>query len=493
MREINLSVLTGEHFIDGRWRAGGGQRMHPINPGPEQTAWSGTSAHAEQVDLAVTAAGAAFADWSQLALEQRVSVVKRFAEQLQQHRETLAHVIHIETGKPRWESLTEADAMVSKVGLSIQALHARSGAVSTVNGGVTSALQHRAQGVLAVLGPYNFPGHLPNGHIVPALLAGNCIVFKPSEFTPATAELMTRCWAAAKLPQGVLNLVQGSSQTGRALSAHDDIQGLLFTGSSHTGALLHQLFAGKPEKILALEMGGNNPLVVDHVSDLDAGVYTIIQSAFVSAGQRCTCARRLILIRSEQNEKILAQLVRSGKRLSVGFTESDFYGPVIHNEAAQDLLAAQLKLVDAGGHPLLTMARLNEQKPLLSPAIIDMTDAHTRYDEEYFGPLLQVIWVDDLKQAVREANRTRFGLSAGLLSDDEHSWQYFYPRVNAGIVNFNRPLTGASGAAPFGGVGASGNHRPSAYYAADYCAHPVASQLADRVSVPTTLAPGVML
>ena len=392
-----------------------------------------------------------------------------------------------------WESKTEAAAMVGKIELSMTAYHARTGYRRDDSGPVVAQLSHKPQGVLAVLGPYNFPGHLPNGHIVPALLAGNCIVFKPSEATPATAELMVRCWQQAGLPRGVINLVQGAGDTGKALAAHPDINGLLFTGSSQTGAALHRFFGGRPDKLLALEMGGNNPLVVEQVADVNACVYHIIQSAFISAGQRCTCARRLIFVRSAYNEKILAALINAAKQMSVGFSETDFYGPVIHEAAAEMLLTAQMNLIDAGGHPLLTMAKLHEHKPLLGPGIMDVTGVENLPDEEYFGPLLQVQWVDSLEQAVVAANNTRFGLSAGLLADDARAWAYFIARINAGIVNWNRPLTGASGAAPFGGMGASGNHRPSAYYAADYCAHPVASLVADKAELPPTLSPGIRL
>ncbi|WP_390518269.1 succinylglutamate-semialdehyde dehydrogenase [Halioxenophilus aromaticivorans] len=488
-----LSQLTGEHFINGKWQAGDDQILHPENPGLQQTGWSGVSASKNLVGQAVAAARAAFDAWAMLPFEQREVVVRNYAQALKSHSDLFAQVIHLETGKPLWESKTEAAAMVGKVELSIIAYHARTGHRRDETGPVVTQLSHKPQGVLAVLGPYNFPGHLPNGHIVPALLAGNCIVFKPSEATPATAELMLRCWQQAGLPSGVINMVQGAGDTGKALAGHSDINGLLFTGSSRTGAALHQLFGGQPEKILALEMGGNNPLVVEQVADIDACVYNILQSAFVSAGQRCTCARRLIMLRCEHNQKTLQALVEASKQMAVGFGEEDFYGPVIHEAAAEQLLTAQMNLIDAGGHPLLTMAKLHEHKPLLGPGIMDVTNVAELPDEEYFGPLLQVLWVDTLEQAVIAANKTRFGLSAGLLADDVAAWDYFSPRINAGIVNWNRPLTGASGAAPFGGMGASGNHRPSAYYAADYCAHPVASLLADKVELPPALSPGIKL
>lgn len=199
------------------------------------------------------------------------------------------------------------------------------------------------------------------------------------------------------------------------------------------------------------------------------------------------------MINHEDNRRLLDALVTATKALTVGFQDHAFLGPVIHNGAADALLAAQDNLLSLGAKSLLPVQRLVTGKPLLSPGILDVTDVQELPDEEYFGPLLQVIWVPDMAQAVSVANNTRFGLSSGLLSDSESAWQYFYQRTRAGIVNWNKPITGASGANPFGGIGASGNHRPSAYYAADYCAHPMASVLSNTLSLPEKLLPGVEL
>jgi succinylglutamic semialdehyde dehydrogenase len=348
---------------------------------------------------------------------------------------------------------------------------------------VRQVVRHKPHGVLAVLGPYNFPAHLPNGHIVPALLAGNGVVFKPSELTPAVAAFMVDCWREAGLPDGLLGLVQGAGDTGRALAGHPDIDGLLFTGSASTGAALHRQFADTPQKILALEMGGNNPLIVWDVAEgqLAATAELIVQSAYLSAGQRCTCARRLILEDSRAVEMI-AYVVELIDRLIVGapFDEPQpFMGPVIDNRAADRLLAGAARLTATGGTAIRPLRRLIADKPFLTPALIDATTAAERPDEELFGPVLQVIRVPDFDAALTEANATRFGLSAGLIGGDAALYDRFWRASRAGVVNWNRPTNGAASNAPFGGVGLSGNHRPSAYYAADYCAFPVASLEAD--------------
>ncbi|MNE00217.1 N-succinylglutamate 5-semialdehyde dehydrogenase [compost metagenome] len=337
---------------------------------------------------------------------------------------------------------------------------------------------------------------MPNGHIVPALLAGNTVVFKPSELTPKVAELTVKCWIEAGLPAGVLNLVQGGRETGIALAANPGIDGLFFTGSSRTGNLLHQQFAGRPDKILALEMGGNNPLVVDRVADLDAAVYTIVQSAFISAGQRCTCARRLLVPEGAWGDSLLVRLVEVCKTIKVGAFDQQpapFMGSVISLAAAKALLDAQAQMLAQGGVGLLEMTQPQPAAALLTPGIVDVTAVAQRSDEELFGPLLQVIRYADFDEAIAQANDTQYGLAAGLLSDSNARYQQFWLQSRAGIVNWNKQLTGAASSAPFGGVGASGNHRASAYYAADYCAYPVASLETPSLSLPATLTPGLSL
>ncbi|MDL5591807.1 succinylglutamate-semialdehyde dehydrogenase [Bacillus subtilis] len=484
------------HYIAGAWQAGQGEAFDSLNPVTQESVWSGQGASAEQVEAAVAAARAAFPAWARLSLDARIAVLERFAATLKTRADELARCIGEETGKPLWESATEVTSMVNKVAISIQSYRERTGEKSGPLPDATAVLRHKPHGVVAVFGPYNFPGHLPNGHIVPALLAGNAVIFKPSELTPKVAELTVQCWIEAGLPAGVLNLVQGGRETGVALAGNPGIDGLFFTGSSRTGNLLHQQFAGRPDKILALEMGGNNPLVVDEVADVDAAVYTIIQSAFISAGQRCTCARRLLVPVGAWGDALLARLVAVAASIQVGAFDAQpapFMGSVISLDAARHLLKAQEHLIAQGATPLLAMSQPLETAALLTPGILDVTAVAERPDEEFFGPLLQVIRYDGFEAAMAEANATQYGLAAGLLSDSRELYQRFFIESRAGIVNWNKQLTGAASSAPFGGVGASGNHRASAYYAADYCAYPVASLESETLALPATLTPGVSL
>ncbi len=464
-----------------------------ISPFNGKRIWSGKAASVQQVEKALLAAETALASWRILPFTDRLSLVERFGERVTKKREELAYVIGLETGKPLWEAKTEVAAMISKIALSHQAYQERSGEKSKTNDDKKVRLNHRGLGVMAVLGPFNFPAHLPNGHIIPALLAGNTIVFKPSEQTPYTAQMMMELWLEAGLPKGVINLVQGGKKVGEALTHSAKTAGILFTGSAITGHALHRQLAGKPEKMLALEMGGNNPLIVSsHYGNLDACVYTIIQSAFLSAGQRCTCARRLFIPKGEKGNALISALIQATKalRISEPFDEDPpFMGALISEQAARGMLDTQADLIAAGAAPLLLAKHLTHA--FVTPAILDVTAITELPDEEYFAPLLQVIRYQNFEYAIEKANQTRFGLSAGLISVSDSEWEQFYSQSRAGIVNRNVPLTGASGELPFGGIGASGNLRPSAYYAADYCAYPIASIEAKLALLPHTLAHGI--
>jgi succinylglutamic semialdehyde dehydrogenase len=434
-------------------------------------------------DTEVAVARASWADWAAKPVTFRIETLRRYANVVRARTDVFTDLIARETGKPLWEAKTEVDSVIAKVDISAGAFAERTGQRQLdAPMGSRMALRHKPHGVLAVLGPYNFPAHLPNGHIVPALIAGNAIVFKPSEKTPATGAFLIDCLREAGVPEGCARLLIGGPAEGKALAGHDGIDGLLFTGSARTGIALNRQFADRPEKILALEMGGNNPIIVWDTPDLHAAAIVIIQSAFTTAGQRCTAARRLI-VDQKLYEPLMAELLKLTGRLIVGDPHADpqpFMGPVIDNEVADLLTESFLELMMRGGRPLRHMERPFDDKPFLTPGILDATEMADRPDIELFGPILQVIRATDFDEAIAEANNTRYGLSASLISQTPDLYNRFWANARAGIVNWNRPTNGASSAAPFGGIGWSGNHRPSAYYAADYCAYPVVSNEADQ-------------
>lgn len=461
-----------------------------LNPATGEPVWTGPGADPAAVSAAVARARAAGRPWSRRPPAEREARLRAFAQVLESRRTLLADAISREVGKPTWEALSEVATMIGKIELAITA-HARRCAEFSGGPAVT---RFRPHGVVAVLGPFNFPGHLPNGHIAPALLAGNTVVFKPSEHAPLVAELTAAAWRDAGLPPGVLELVQGARDTGAALVDQPGLDGLFFTGSARTGLWLAEKFARTPERILALELGGNNPLVVWSPRDLRAAALLALQSAYLTAGQRCTCARRLILPAGAAGDAFLAEFTRLIATIRVGpFTDrpEPFMGPVISAAAAGQVLAAQQELMTGGATALRAARLLRPGTGLVSPGLLDVTAVRRRPDEEIFGPLLQLIRVPDFDAAINEANATRFGLAAGLIAEDPALYARFRDEIRAGLVNWNQPLTGASGAAPFGGVGHSGNHRPSAFFAADYCAYPVASIEVPAPALPATLPPGL--
>lgn len=483
------------HYINGLWVDTGSGKFASLNPATGQEIWQGWAAGKAEVEAAVAAARAAFPSWSERSYEERLSILRSFKDLIEKDKEDLALTIAKETGKALWDARSEAAAVIGKLAFSEEAYQERTGRkVRDMKPG-QAVVTHRPHGVMAVYGPYNFPAHLPNGHIMPALLAGNTVVFKPSEQTPMVAEWIVKHWEAAGIPAGVLNLVQGERDTGVAL-AHAPIDGLLFTGSSATGKALHAQFAGRPEIILALEMGGNNPLIVSNVSDISAAVNESILSAFTGTGQRCTCARRLIVDKWSNAQEYIDSLVSSAAAITVGAYDSEptpFMGPLISLREAERLLAAQENLEKLGGKVLLRMKQLTPGLPFISPGIIDMTGVKDVPDVEYFGPLLQLYRAENHEEVVTLANATGFGLSAAVLCDDQALFQKLSTKIRAGLINWNRQTTGASGAGPFGGIGVSGNHRPAGYYAADYCAYPVASVEMEVLTLPEKLSPGLKI
>ena len=405
-------------------------------------------------------------------------MLRRFANVVRKHADDFAELIARETGKPLWEAHTEVQAVVAKVDISVTAYAERTGQKkldSALQG--SAALRHKPHGVMAVLGPYNFPAHLPNGHIVPALIAGNTVVFKPSEKTPVVGEFLVRCLHEAGIDDGVAQVLHGGPEEGKQLVAHKGVNGVLFTGSARAGIAINRALASDPSKIVALEMGGNNPIIAIPTPKIDDAAATIIQSAFTTSGQRCTAARRLI-VTADFYDEIVPAVRALADRLILDEPFADpapFMGPVIDNETADLLSESFLALMSRGGRPIKHLKRPDPDLPLLSPSIIDTTEIEERPDIELFGPLLQVIKVEDFDAAISEANNTRYGLSASLLGGQPKDFERFWTEIRAGIVNWNRPTNGASSAAPFGGIGLSGNHRPAAFYAADYCAYPVTS------------------
>lgn len=481
-------------FINGEWISGSGPVITSYNPADHTPIASGPSATEEQIDRAIAAARNALSDWSLRPIEDRIEILKKAKAGFEKQRAVIAEAISREVGKPLWDADSEAASVATKFDISIEAFKERCPEKNKTLPIGTVYTRHKPHGVMAVYGPFNFPAHLPNGHILPAVLAGNTVVFKPSELTPFVGELYVKIWEEAGIPPGVINLIQGDGKIGKALSEHPGIDGILFTGSWNVGQKLLEASSRYPKRIVALELGGNNPIVVHEAADKEAAAIITIQSSFLSAGQRCTCARRLMVPKSEDGDKFIERLVEKTKNIVVGAytsTPEPFIGPLINAGAAQKVYESYKAIVAAGGVPLVEMKSHGVDSAFLSPGIVDVTNVTSIPDDEIFGPLLLLRRTENFEKAIEEANNTAYGLVSAIITDNPNHFKTFWQNIRAGVVNWNSPSTGATSYAPFGGLGKSGNYRPSGYYACDYTSYPVASTESPKLKKPEPLPPGL--
>lgn len=467
-------------YINGKWESGSGEPLKVICPAKGVVVWEGQAADRNQTTRAVDGALNAFDSWRLMPLQGRIEILERYATGLERKKEQIAKAISSEMGKQLWEAESEVDAMIGKIAISIKAYDERSGLRSETTSFGTSQLSHKPHGVFAVFGPFNFPGHLPNGHIVPALLAGNTCVFKPSEQAPTVAQLIVEATQYAGLPEGCLQVVNGGRLTGEAL-LRTDINGVLFTGSPQVGCYFHMFFAGRPEIMLALEMGGNNPLIVWEPADIDVAADIVINSTYLTTGQRCSSARRIILPNDEYGRNVTESIEAKANDIKSGAWDEgrNDMGPLVSERVANEALEFQEIRCKQGAKAIKALERLERGNGFVSLGVVDSTEAE-EHDEELFAPFIQIYRVDNFDEAIHVANNTRFGLSGGFISDNDLLWARVQNDLKCGILNRNRSIVGASSNMPFGGPGISGNFRPGAYYAADYCAWPQSSQITDR-------------
>lgn len=458
------------------------REIQSTSPTDGSVVYTTTAADESQVGAAIEFAGSAQRDWAARTFAERVAIAHRYAELLKRDREEVACGITDEIGKLPSDALGEVNASIAKVAVTLDAIESRwHREPFTHRETFTASVMHRPIGVIVVLGPNNFPLHLPGGQIIPALLAGNSVVFKPGEAAPGVAAKMKSLWDEAGLPEGLLSVIPGGVDVATQAISNPNIHGVFLTGGIVAGRAVHQALAGRPEVLLAMELGGNNPLVwydKELPMEIPQSIEVIHQSAFVSAGQRCTCARRLMVVESSTSQNLIDHLVDRVKKTTVGLpgdTPEPEIGPMIDNASADKILAAQDKLVAMGGKLLVACERSSRCNALVSPGLMDMTETNTGegFDEEFFGPLLQIRRVPDFDEALVSC-QTRFGLSAGLIGGSAADFDRFCQQVHAGVINHNTSITGASGKLPFGGVGLSGNHRPAGYHAIDACGDPVA-------------------
>ncbi len=485
-----LSHPPGD-YVNGSFIRTDGPALSSHNPAnPSETVWNG-HVNAEHVNRAVGAARKALPAWHALGRDGRIEFLRKWKEVTTARAEEVARLITLEMGKVYSESLAEAKALGGKVDLTLAtpSLQRVTEFEVTVTPTRKGLCRFKPHGVMAVIGPFNFPAHLANGHFIPAMYLGNTIVFKPSEKTPGVGQLIAEMMHEVGLPPGVFNVVQGAAETSRMLVRHPEVDGILFTGSWGVGRSILEANLDSPGRIVALEMGGNNPALVMPSANLKQAVVECARAAFNTTGQRCTCTRRIIVHR-DIADRFIAALGKAASNLLIGpgLSKSPvFMGPIVSDAARRSVLQAQAKLVHHGAKVIMESTALDSPDLhggwFISPGILEADAFTLERDQEIFGPILQVSVVNSLDEAVMQANATRFGLAASIFTSATDEWEQFFAECRAGCINWNNGTAGASSALPFGGLGHSGNHRPAGAFSADYCAYPIASMVESSADV----------
>jgi succinylglutamic semialdehyde dehydrogenase len=443
------------------------------------------------IDEAVSRARAAFPAWRDAGFAHRAAVLRRFRDLVGSRQEELAHLIAREVGKALWEARAEAALVPAKVDAT---LADGMRFVAPLEAALSARATYHPRGVLAVLGPFNFPAHLPNGHVVPALATGNSVVVKPSELTPAVGEWLAHAWRDAGLPAGVLELVQGGAATGRHLSLHPDVDGILFTGSWQVGRSLAEATLDQPGKILALEMGGKNAMLVLEDADLALTAVQAAISICATAGQRCTSLSRIFVARRRM-EELCERLRNILDELVIGPPLEDgvFMGPLVSRAAFEKLTGFRAQVEAAGGERIYRR-EIDRIAPYVGPTLVRFGSArqdHPYQREEIFGPEAALYPIDDLEAGIAAVNDSDYGLAASVMTRDRAAYAQCIGRIRTGILNWNRGTIGASGRLPFGGIRKSGNDRPAGITSTLYCTVPQAHLESEGGLDPAALPPGV--
>lgn len=488
-------------YIDGDWRipANPEGAIRDVNPGDPNDVVGEFPWRADQIDEAVAAARRAFPAWSRMPFEERAAVLRRFAERVKANQERLAHAISRDMGKVLWEARGEAKAVAEKVAITLD------DGMRLVDDlrppGVKGLVRYRPRGVLAVIGPFNFPAHLPNGHIVPALATGNTVVFKPASHTPAVGQVMAECLDEAGVPPGVFNMLQVPGRLCDRLVLDREVDGVLFTGSTEVGQRIERLSLDIPGRLCALEMGGKNATIVLDDAPFEKAVYEVLTSAFLTSGQRCTATSRVVCTAGIA-DRFADALAEATRALHAGAQHDPraFMGPLADRGAAEDFDRWQA-IAKSEGAECVVPGGLDPEPAVRGGAYVRPSvhrvarpDPESRYQtEELFAPDTCLYTVRDLDEAIALADATDYGLACSVFTADEPSWLEVTHRVRAGVINWNRGTVGANSRLPFGGLKRSGNGHPAALFSTLYCTYPVASLEEGPELDRTSILPGVTL
>ncbi len=443
-------------IVDGKERAGSGtfEVRAPADRGLLLGVFQRGSAR--DVDDAVAAARNAYPAWAGRPYEERVAIMRRAAELIRERKIRMASLLILECGKNRAEALGEIEEGADLVDEYAHQMEKNRGferEMGSIDPSERNRSVLRPFGVWAVLAPFNFPHALSAGMSSGALVAGNTVVFKPASATPLAGHELARCYLDAGVPAGVFNFVTGSGEeVGARLTQHPDVDGVIFTGSKEVGLDLFKEFSTDYPKPCITEMGGKNPVIVTARADLDKAIEGVARSAFGFSGQKCSAASRVYVERPVYDD-FIGRLVQRTEELKVGNPEERdvFVGPVIDERAVERFEGAAASAADGtirtGGRRLSGGAY--DGGAYVAPTVVDgLPVEHELFKRELFLPFVVVAPVDSLDQALRLANATEYGLTAGIFSEDADEVERFFDGIEAGVVYANRKGGATTGAWP---------------------------------------------
>lgn len=481
---IEKEIEYSGYFINGKWRMpskimGSIEVVSPANIDWRLPDLGLTKEYSED---AVHFAKEAQAKWKARSLEERISYLNRFRDELEKRQERIATLISLEVGKPYDEALGEAKVLLAKIDVTIEeGLKLIQTKNIDLGEGSKGEVHWRPKGVLVVVGPFNFPVHLSHGHIVPALLAGNACILKPTGKAPYCAQAYMEAYEAAGFPDAVLQMLHGSGDVVTDVIRHPDTNGCLATCSFEVGTHIQRQLAHNPEKVVCLEMGGKNAAIIWEHSDVDALVSDLIHSCFLTTGQRCTALSR-IYVKRELMDELVAKFHLAAKELSINqpfaTDPKPFYGPIINEEAQKRFLKYSDMAKKEGATSIMRPKRLqgsvragDHELPegfYVSPSInvVEKWNRESYYqNHEIFGPDTFFCPIDSIDEGIEATNSNKYGLSFAFYGSQEKDFDYVADNVEVGLAYWNRPTVGASGKLPFGGWKQSGNHHPAGLFA----------------------------
>lgn len=449
------------NYIGGKWTEASSQETFPTtNPATEEIIALAPRSTADDVDNAVQAARSAYKAWRLTPAPRRGEILFRAAQLLSERKEELARLMTQEMGKILAETrgdVQEAIDMAYYMGGEGRRMHGYTAPVEMPN--KFGMAMRDSVGVVGLITPWNFPVAVPSWKMLPALIAGNTVVYKPSEDTPATAAAFVKVFEEAGLPAGVLNLITGAGDTGAALVANRDVRVISFTGSTETGLRVYTQAASLGKKV-CLEMGGKNAILVLDDANLDLAVEAVTWSAFGTTGQRCTATSRLIVQRGIK-AKLVEALEAKARTIKVGYglDETVNMGPLV-NEKALTKVEKYVEIGRQEGARVIvggTRADMG-QGYFFMPTLFDQVRRDMRIArEEIFGPVLSIIEVADLDEAIEANNEVAYGLSSSIFTENVNAAFRAIRDLTTGIVYINHGTTGAEIQFPFGGTRGTGN------------------------------------